>query len=209
MTSRPRCTVEDRGTSLRITIPGRREPFWILLLVFWQVLWWSLGIWPLLAIPALVRSFTATMVEGRLDAGVAQGIVIGATVVTALVVLGIWAALSAPMGCFLLWRLRGEEIVEVSNWALKIGHRLWRWERSREYRADEVSGLSLYRAEGWRAYLSDLVRHEAWRLSGRRPSIAMQVGGRRVRWGEGCSKIEAEQIIGMIQERFPVYREKA
>ncbi len=113
------------------------------------------------------------------------------------------------MGYFLLWRLRGEEIVEVDDRAIRIGRRLWRWERSSEYRADEVSGLSLYRAEGWRAYLSDLVRHEAWRLSGRRPSIAMQVGGRRVRWGEGCSKIEAEQIIGAIRARFPVYREKA
>jgi hypothetical protein len=119
--------------------------------------------------------------------------------------------LAAMVGSFMeiFWRLKGEEIVEISAMGVSIHHRVFRFRITRVWEAEKISCLFLSRHKTSRL---DALYDEARFGNFKRGKIGFNNGKtlfgaiKTFRFGSILDQGEAKQVLGMIYTRFPRYK---
>lgn len=197
-----RHTVQDDGSTLRISIPSRKSTFYLIFMGFWLVSWAAGEI----------------MVGGMVIAGLV-GFLSGAPVLSSfdvpslaggglfvLVWLVIWTVVGGAALFAFLWQLIGKEIVTVSYAGIAIQRAVFRFGRKKEYLAAHIQELRVAPLSmvpgmfGWNrtGYF--------WGLTG--GLLAFDYGAQTFRFGAGVDEAEAKRILEKISARFPQYRKR-
>jgi xanthosine utilization system XapX-like protein len=193
----PRHTLEDRGDSLAIIIPARRQWFAIIFLCVWLMVWAFGGL--VVGGGLLVGLFQLLGGDLKMPVPPVQGAGVG------LVVL-VWFVGWTIGGAFalytLLWQLAGREFIQVSEQSIRIQPQVFGLGRSKVYRAENIRGLRVgpapydpYRRPN---LFGPFSASQGW--------LAFDYGARTVRCGIGVDEAEAMQISWEIQRRFFQYQ---
>ena len=195
-----RHSIQDIGSSLRVTIPSRKNYFILFFLGFWLIGW----------------AFGEIMVGGVLIAGIVgllfnspeigkfglAGLSGGGLFMLAW--LGIWTIGGGFAVYAFLWQLAGKENIEVSYDSIKIQRAIFGFGRSKEYLASHIRDLLVsplamdHSMFGWSR------ASNFWGISG--GTLAFDYGSQTFRFGSGTDEAEAKQILEKVVAHFPQYR---
>jgi hypothetical protein len=97
----------------------------------------------------------------------------------------------------LLWVLKGQQVIEVTEDAITVAHRIPGFQRTHTYRAGALTGLRVSPVSK-----KPLTRY----FSTQEGPIVFDYDGKTHCFGSLWTEAEAHQIITIIQQRFPQYR---
>jgi hypothetical protein len=195
-----RHTIQDDGAALRITIPSRKQVFFMFFIGFWLI-GWAIGE---IFAGGMVIAGVISLLSGTPAISEVERVGLTGGGLFMLAWLGIWTVAGGGILYAFLWQLIGKEIVEVSYEGIKIQRAVGRLGRKKEYLASHIKELrvaplmmdaSMF---GWTrmGYL--------WGMSG--GLIAFDYGAQTFRFGAGVDEAEAKHILEKITARFPQYR---
>jgi hypothetical protein len=184
----PRYRIEDVEDGLTITISSQRHWFGTPVLgIYLIVLWLMIGLMASIF-------FEPSSVEASDDL---TGWVMLASLVLPLVGYALYLTYVFLANKF------GEEIILIRSQSIVVRRRLLMFGRLYEYHVDQVHNLriqvpiALYAYPAWITSVFGFVS---------KGSIAFDYGARTFRFGSGADEAEAKQILSLIWERFPQYR---
>lgn len=200
---KPRYQVEDLGTSLRLVIPSRKNWSVVAFLSFW-LMFWLLGELSVIGVVGvnLFRGLLGRTLEQLAEAGWSFPEV-GAGVLFLLVWLIAWTTGGGYALYTWLWLVTGKEEVEVDGQAITIRHRILGLSRPKSFLVDHIRDVRI----GPAIHSSILGWPRApgiWGIA--EGSIAFDYGARTFRFASGADEAEAKQILRIIWDRFPQYR---
>ncbi len=189
--SSARYTTEDLGSSLRITVPSRKNWVAVAFLSFSLLVWVSAEIYA-------GRTLVAWLLPGevRIVPGGTSAILVGS--VFLLIWFGIVTVLCILILRAWLWQLTGKEIIEASDHSITIRRVILGFGRRYEYLAEHIKDLHappVQSSRAWPAIAS------SWGLSG--GALAFDYGAKAFYFASGADEAEAKQIVAMIKGRFP------
>lgn len=197
-----RHTIQDDGSTLRITIPSRKHFIFIIFVAFW-LFGWALGE---IIVGYMVISWIVSLLTNSPLNYTIEGIGSSGGMLFMLFWLVGWTAGGGAALYTWLWQLVGKEIIEVGYNGIKIRRVVLRLGRQKEYLASHIKDLRAVSMMagtnpfGWRRTSWN------WGLSG--GSIAFDYGVQTFRFGIGVDEAEAKQIVERITGRFPQYRRR-
>jgi hypothetical protein len=199
-----RHTSQDDGTSLKITIPSRKNYFAILFLGFWLV-GWAIGevvVGGLVILGIIGLLFNLPEIGNIKIEGMA-GMSFGGLFI--LVWLGGWTVGGGYALYTFLWHLAGKENIEINSDSLKIQHAIFGFGKIKEYLATHVKDLRVSPLAMDNNIFSWSRQPSFW---GRSSSglLAFDYGSKTFRFGDGADEAESKQILEKIVSRFPQYR---
>ncbi len=189
-------TTEDVGSSLRITVPNRKNWFAVAFLTVWLIAYVFIAI---SARGLVARSFSALMREALSTPAAGWGTSFYGGLCM-LAVLGMWfvgATFFALYGWLL--QVTGKEIIEASDYSITIRKVVAGFSYSKEYLAEHVKDLRAVpnQVSDWQ------FRSMAfWGLSDG-GALAFDYGAKAFYFLSGADEAEARQIVAMIKGRFP------
>lgn len=198
----PRYTVQDLENGAKFLIPSQKH--WGAIFLFGIMLvTTALGIWQIgqttvATFYKLMFGVDAPGYRVRLEGDPSDWAGVTLTLVT-LALFG-WVALWSIS--ILLWQVAGQEVVEVREQFLAIGHFVFGLGRFQRYLVDHLRNLRVVSSSPisgwvvWGNFQSILPRQESG-------MIAFNYGSRTFRFGNGLDESEAEQLIANIQRRLP------
>jgi hypothetical protein len=195
-----RHSIQDEGTSLRVTVPSRRNYFTMFFLGFWLA-GWAFG--EIMVGGILIAGITKLLFNTpELDKfGVAGFPWVGLFL---LVWLGGWTLGGGFALYNFLWQLAGKENIEISNDSIRIQRAIFGLGRTKEYLTNYIKNLRVSPGVmdnnmfGWPRTSS------FWANSG--GYLAFDYGSQTFRFGGGIDEAEARQILEKIIGRFPQFR---
>jgi hypothetical protein len=180
----PRYRIEDDFTTLRITIPARRNWPIILFLGVW-LMGWAVGE---VFVGATLFGGLYAVLTGQPQAADALGGQSGGLFM--IVWLTLWTAGGGFALFTWLWNVAGKEIAFVDGDSLTIKKAVLGVGRSRRYAAAYVDRL---RASGTQGDTQ-----VPWT-----GGLTFDYGGSTVQFGAGLNQAEARQVLERIADRFP------
>jgi hypothetical protein len=101
------------------------------------------------------------------------------------------------------WQMMVKEIIEVTAWSIKVHNRIFGIVRSKEYRANSISGLRANPVT-LRTFAFTRFRFLRFRVPIAGP-ITYTHNGKMIRLGSGLTEDEGKALIKIIESRFPEY----
>ncbi|MEN8241704.1 MAG: hypothetical protein ABFS17_07275, partial [Chloroflexota bacterium] len=183
----PRHTVEKSGSDVRVTLPVKRNLFYIL--------WTGLFIF---AWGQMLYAFLASFIFENPEFDLAKVTLSETENIAPIIVFGIIVLLFILffLGFGLLaiysflWLIIGKEIFEANSSVLKVTRQLYSWKRTREYAAEDVKDLRVTTKQLWFGSTRALQK-----LLGSNGMIAFDYGAKTIRFGLEIDEAEAKQII--------------
>ena len=195
-----RHTVQDDGAALRISIPSRKNTFFLIFTGFWLVCWAAGEIFVGgMVIAGIINLLFDTPVIAGVD-----GISLAGGGCFILIWLLFWTVGGGFMLYGFLWQLVGREVVTVSYEGITTQRAVFRFGRKKEYLAAHIKDL---RVSPWSLPTSMFGWNRMgymWGMSG--GMLAFDYGAQTFRFGAGVDEAEAKQILDKITGRFPQYR---
>jgi hypothetical protein len=200
--SKQRHVIQEDRSSLKITIPSRKNYFMLFFLGFWLMIW-AIGENFFLAIVIariLHMLFTSF---GSFFEIVKDGFagMFGSGLFLQVLWLGAWTV----GGCFALytcsWQLAGKENIEVTDDMIKLRNAVFLFGQTEEYLATHIKDLRVstkvvnHNSLGWS-------KASSFR-GGSSGLLAFDYGAITVRFGRSLDEAEAKQILERISSRFP------
>jgi hypothetical protein len=182
-----RHTTDDLGDMLKITIPSQKQWFQMLFLGFWLVSW-ALG-----EIAAL--------------GGLLSGNGFGGPSLFLIAWLGIWTIGGGFAIYTLLWQLVGNEIIQISDYAIRTSRSILGFGFPKEYSSEYIKALRVSASPSSNDVFGRSRASRFYGLGG--GLLAFDYGAKTVQFGAGIDEAEAKQILSEIQQRYPQYRAKA
>jgi hypothetical protein len=113
----------------------------------------------------------------------------------------------------IIWQLLGHEVMEVSDDAVIVRHHILGFGPSRRVPVDKVTGLATGSPEGRRGLWNTRRNYQLFNFNRGRVVVS---GGRGLlgrpatyRFGTNLDQSEAEQVVGLLLNRFPQYQAKS
>jgi hypothetical protein len=175
--SKPRSTVVEEPSGLRIVIPARRNPFMILFVSCW-LLGWGVGEF---LVPSELLKGTPLPVD--------------------LFLIG-WLIAWTTAGAFALyiwlWTLAGKELLFLNGTLLTFKRDILGFGRKKEYEMTFMSNLRVAPPFNWLDFRAAL---HFWGLGG---VIAFDYGAKTYHFGSGIDEAEARTLVQNMKQRFPI-----
>jgi hypothetical protein len=203
--SKQRHSIQEHGSSLKITIPVRKNYFMLFFLGFWLMIWaigenffFAIVIARLLQ---LLFTLSASFFEIVTDGVVGM---FGNGLFLLALWLGIWTLGGGFALYTCLWQLAGKEYIEVTDDMIKIRNAIFLFGRTEEYSATHIKDLRVSTKVVNHNSLSWSTASSFWG----KPSelLAFDCGTITVRFGSSLDEPEAKQILERITSRFPYLR---
>jgi hypothetical protein len=186
-----RYTTEDLGSSIRITVPSRKNWVAVAFLSFSLIVWGSAEIYAGRILVAWLLPGEALIVPG----GTSE-ILVGS------VFLFIWFSILTVFGILILrawlWQLTSKEAIEASDHSITIRRVILGFGCRHEYLAEHIKDLRASPVQSSRTWPAVA---NSWGLSG--GALAFDYGAKAFYFASGADEAEAKQIVAMIKARFP------
>ena len=169
-----RVTVSEEAGALRFVIPAGRHWFMTLFLPFW-LLGWAWG--------------EVTVLSKLIEGGTGAPTVFLWSWLGAWTVGGLWTIYT------LAWNAVGRELVVVDGSTFVLRREILGVGRSKEFDCAQVRGLRASR---------ETVSYGSEGGWVRTRNLAFDYGARTCRFGEGLDEAEAQQLVEMVKQRYPV-----
>lgn len=192
--------IQDNGSSLKISLPSRKNYFALFFLGFWLIGW----------------AFGEIMVGGMLIAAIV-GFLFNSPEISQMGGGGLsgvslfmfaWLAIWTVGGGFALytffWQLAGKEIIEVKNDSIRIQRAIFGMGRAKEYLSTHVKDLRISPLSMDNNIFNMSRATQFWGTTG--GFLAFDYGAQTFRFGSGADEAESKQILEKIVSRFPQYR---
>jgi hypothetical protein len=174
--AKPRATIVDEVSELRVTIPAPRNWFLVVFLPLWLI-GWVVG---------------EVAVAGSLLTDPPSG---GELLFLVVWLIG-WSLGGALFAFFWLWNLMGKEIVTLDDEALTLRYALGSVGWTRRFDRGEVRDLRLSQSTPM-----DFRSTFGWWLGGS-GTIAFDYGARTYRFARGIDEAEAKQVVAEFWRRL-------
>jgi hypothetical protein len=181
-----RHTTDDLGDMLKITIPSQKQWFQILFIGFWLVGW----------------AFGEVTVLRSLISG--NGF--GGPSLFMIAWLGGWTIGGGYAIYILFWQLVGNEIIQVSNYAITTSRSILGFGFPKEYSSEYIKTLRVSSSPSSNDMFGWSRASRFYGVGG--GLLAFDYGSKTVKFGAGIDEAEAKQILSEIQQRYPQYRTK-
>jgi len=169
-----RATIEDGGSSVRVSVPARRNVAVIVFMLAWLGGWYF-------GERSVLRQLLASGVSGR------------------NAFLGFWLVGWSVGGLLaaraVLWMLFGREMIELRDSELAVRRAAFGVGRTRSY---DIGAIKNLRAEPWTRAAG---RNSLGDLGGATGTIAFDYGPKTIRCGGGMDEAEARQIVELFKGR--------
>lgn len=188
-------TVENSDTSVKVTLPSKRNIVYIL----WFCLWlfgWGYMVYAILYIPIRIYQVIEAGKTTASEMQVGDGLIVMG--VFLLIFLLALLAMGAVIIYALFWLIAGREVIEADSKVLKVSRQIFSWKRTSEYSANEVKDL---RASVKQSVFGPM--KSIRKLMGLDGIIAFDYGAKTFRFGLEIEEAEAKQIIFAIKEALP------
>ena len=195
--AKPRYQSEHTGSSIRFTIPSKKNWFLILFLGFW-LCGWAVGE---IAVLGTIGSEIIQIISGQETTG--EFIVSLAGSGFLLIWVTVWTVGGAYAIYTWLWNISGKEILEISATSISITYKVGSFGKPKEYLQEHVKDLrsTPIPSEG----LWGISRRK--NLWGRGPgSIAFDYGAKTINAGTSCDEAEAKMILSELYTAYPHYK---
>jgi hypothetical protein len=193
----PRYTSENTGSSLKITIPSKKNWFIIIFLGFWLTIW---AVAEVGVVGGMILGVIQMLIEGKFLELLIEGLIGGLFML-------VWLALWTAGGGFALytwfWNITGKEVIEVTDESIQISHRIFSFGKPKEYTISHIKDLRTVPTTGHGLWGFRVTRF-AWGVPP--GTLSFDYGAKTINFGSGCEEAEAKMILKEIWQAYPQYK---